>query len=324
MHLWPTTEWHKNGVFFRDEQKSTGSLVLSPESAWLTLKMLEKNPSPIPRPQSSSVTPLAFKTGTSIGFKDAWCLAVAGPYVVGTWMGNFDGEGNNALLGRSMAAPLLFKIVDDLLSGDEAPVVIPQPEGVSKVTLCKISGAPVNTHCPDSVEGWFIPGVSPIKKCTIHREVFVDEKTGYRTDEKGDDVKRLVREFWDSDALEMFAQAGLPRLIPPPYPPDRGIDGMNLGHPPIILHPLDGGSYMLEEQRRQIGLQAAADGDVQQLMWFANDHFLGRSRPGFVLEWSPGWGEWALTAVDDGGRSSTVEIAVEPSPSLLQEEETHE
>ncbi|MCG8453508.1 MAG: penicillin-binding protein 1C [Spirochaetales bacterium] len=307
--------------FFQDEGKSSGSPILSPEAAWLTLKMLEKNPSPIPRPQSNIATPVAFKTGTSIGFKDAWCIAVAGPYVVGTWMGNFDGEGNNALLGRSMAAPLLFKIVDDLLSREETRVVIPPPDGVSQVPLCKVSGAPVNAHCPESVMGWFIPGVSPIKKCTIHREVYVDMKTGYRTNQKGDGVKCLVREFWDSDALEMFAQAGLPRLTPPPYPPNRGIDGAFLGHPPIILHPLDGGSYMLEGQRRTIGLQAAADGDVQQLMWFANDHFLGRTRPGFVQEWSPGWGKWALTAVDDGGRSSTVDIVVEPSPSFLQEEE---
>ena len=56
--------------------------------------------------------PVAWKTGTSWGFRDAWAAGIAGPYVLAVWIGDFRGQGNPAFVGTDAAAPLFFRIAD--------------------------------------------------------------------------------------------------------------------------------------------------------------------------------------------------------------------
>ncbi|MCK7531856.1 MAG: hypothetical protein MZV63_12950 [Marinilabiliales bacterium] len=53
---------------------------------------------------------IAWKTGTSFGYRDAWAVGTTPEYVVAVWAGNADGEGRPGLSGISSAAPLLFDI----------------------------------------------------------------------------------------------------------------------------------------------------------------------------------------------------------------------
>lgn len=53
---------------------------------------------------------IAWKTGTSFGFRDAWAVGVTPKYVVGVWVGNADGEGRPGLIGREVAAPIMFDV----------------------------------------------------------------------------------------------------------------------------------------------------------------------------------------------------------------------
>ncbi len=64
----------------------------------------------------SSSRKIAWKTGTSYGFRDAWAVGVTPRHVVGVWVGNADGEGRPGLTGYSAAAPVLFDLFD-LLPG---------------------------------------------------------------------------------------------------------------------------------------------------------------------------------------------------------------
>ncbi len=79
----------------------------------MTLDMLRSAPRPDDAfAQRRSSVPVAWKTGTSWGFRDAWTAGVFGPYVLVVWVGNFDGSGNPAFVGVQAAAPLFFRIVD--------------------------------------------------------------------------------------------------------------------------------------------------------------------------------------------------------------------
>lgn len=301
------------------EAASSRKVLFSDEAAFITLRMLESNELPIAsRSRTVADVPVAFKTGTSIGFKDAWCAAVAGPFVIAVWIGNFDGQGNTAFIGRTMAAPLLFNIADALLAQlppEERLVNEPVPENVSRVEVCPLSGALPGEDCPRTVPAWYIPGVSPIAKCRIHRAINIDERTGYRTDRaEGAGVVREVREFWPSDLLALFAEAGLPRLVPPPYESgSAGSDARSAGFPPDIVSPLANTTYVIrsgELSRRTIVLHAATDADSTELFWFADAVFVGRASPGQKLFWNPDAGTHLVTAVDSKGRSSSVRIAV--------------
>lgn len=58
--------------------------------------------------------PIAWKTGTSYGQRDAWAVGVTPQWTIAVWIGNFNGEGNNNLSGALSAAPLLFDIINYL------------------------------------------------------------------------------------------------------------------------------------------------------------------------------------------------------------------
>src|SRR5438270_9554897 len=148
--------------------------VLSPEAAFLTLEMLAN----VPRPEmncadGSRSAPVYWKTGTSHGFHDAWSIAVFNHYVLGVWIGNFDGRPNPAFVGRSAAAPLLFQIIDSLRASwpeQIEPHLPPPGANLKRVEFCAVSGDLPEAHCTHRVEGWFIPGISPIKTCDVHQE----------------------------------------------------------------------------------------------------------------------------------------------------------
>lgn len=293
--------------------------LFSPASAWIAKKMLERNPPAIGvRPQTSKDTPVAWKTGTSIGFKDSWAIAIFDRYIISVWIGNFSGEGNAAFIGRLMSGPLLFGLVDSILADIPSSKRIPYqqpPVEVSTVKVCAVSGGIPGDDCPQIMNAWFIPGVSPITRCTIHRKIYIDSRTGYRTDESDKPwVRSETREFWPTDLLELFEQAGLPRLKPPPYPPDCSSSDMRVnGTPPVIISPLMNTEYILRPESskyNQMVLQASADTDTEKVFWFANSEFLGSAKPEERLLWNPRSGVWTVTVVDSKGRSASIRLTV--------------
>ena len=84
-----------------------GAQLISPEAAFIATDMLRRNP----RPDEDGSTPLrsrwpiAWKTGTSWGFRDAWSVGLFGPYVLAVWIGDFDARSNPAFVGIDAAAP---------------------------------------------------------------------------------------------------------------------------------------------------------------------------------------------------------------------------
>lgn len=98
-----------------NETESTPVRLLSEEASFITLDMLRQHRRPGDTlAQRSSSLPVYWKTGTSWGFRDAWSVGIFGPYVLVVWEGNFDGRGNNALVGAEAAAPLFFNIIDSV------------------------------------------------------------------------------------------------------------------------------------------------------------------------------------------------------------------
>jgi penicillin-binding protein 1C len=299
-----------------------GKRLLSPAAAAITMKMLERNPPPTGYAEVKRPVPVAYKTGTSIGFKDAWSIAIFDRYVLCVWLGNFSGEGDSAFIGRLSAAPLGFSIIDAILADTPDMRLLPQrplPKEVTTVEVCAVSGDISNDDCPQLTETLFIPGVSPINRCRIHRRIYIDTRTGYRTNEvEGPYIRSEVREFWPTDILEIFTLAGLPRFLPPPYPPDTDAPS-DRGFPPAIISPLANTAYIIrpglpvDSRYNQMVLLAAADQDADELFWFANAQFLGRARPSERFVWTPEPGIWNLSVVDTLGRSSGIRVNIEAS-----------
>src|SRR5574344_495163 len=293
--------------------------IMTEQASFIVCKMLEKNPSPLSeRPEFAKQIPIGYKTGTSIGFKDSWSVGFFGDYVLCVWIGNFDGTGNNAFVGRATAAPLFFSIADSIIAAYPSHFSTEErriPKGVKQIEVCNVSGNLPGPDCPRTELSWFIPGTSPITKCKIHRRISIDTRTGYRTDEVDQPyVKSVVREFWPSDLQALFAEAGLPRLIPPDYPPkDRKLDVNESGYPPEIISPMGDTQYVFrahDTSKNKIILSASADADTDELFWFDGSSFIARTKPGEKYEWTPQPGLYEVTVTDVKGRSSSRSISI--------------
>ena len=279
-------------------------LLLGAEARFLTREMLRG-------PEHEAI---AWKTGTSHGFRDAWCAGMLGDYVLVVWLGHFDGRGNGALVARKSAAPLLFQMFERLgLPAHESQ----PPKNIERVKLCAVSGELPTASCKHCVTDWFIPGVSPIKSCTLHRDVLVEAATGLRItcDDGTRTIRHEVHEFWPPDMLALFREAGLPRREPPAWSQDeRPTDG---GKGPRIVSPITKRTYTMsasQGSRKSIPLRAETSAGVQQVFWFAGEQYLGSSKPVEAFSWSPTPGDWQIQALDDHGRSATCSVKVEKVP----------
>jgi penicillin-binding protein 1C len=294
-----------------------GPRLLSPQASFVTLDMLEHNPRPdLAYGGLSARPPIPWKTGTSWGFRDAWCVGIVGRYVLVVWLGNFDGSSNPALVGLTAAAPLFFELADALQLRPDTPMPRRAPDRLARVAVCQDSGDLPNADCPRTVDTWFIPGKSPIRVSTLHRSAMIDDRTGGIACPPYDPthVHREVLEYWPSDLARLFVQAGLPRRTPPPVPDcARGADFA--GSPPTISSPLRAVTYTLRDDpavQDAVVLSAVADGGVHTIYWFADTEYLGRSESGESLAWQhPGPGRHRIRAVDDRGRSDSRDVTIE-------------
>jgi penicillin-binding protein 1C len=292
--------------------------IFSPEAAFLTLDMLGQIPRPgMTNSDLSRSAPVFWKTGTSHGFRDAWSVAVFDHYVLAVWIGNFDGKRNGAFIGRTAAAPLLFQMIDGLRTREPVRVEphLPPPElNLKRVEFCAVSGQLPTAFCPHRTEGWFIPGISPIGTCDVHREVLVVASTGLRIaqDDGTRTLKREVYEFWPSDLLALFERAGVPRKLPPPFSPAMDNELLSRGgHAPKINLPAN--EMTISQQSANtpgIPLRAETETGVRKLYWFADKTFLGACDAHEVLCWKPAPGVYQLIALDDHGRSASRSVTL--------------
>jgi penicillin-binding protein 1C len=300
--------------------ETEGVRVLSEEASFMTIDMLRANPRPEGVAAGTRATfPVAWKTGTSWGFRDAWSAGIFGPYVLAVWVGRFDGEGNPAYVGVQAAAPLFFQIIDAIAAEDRALAepVFRMPPNLTRVDVCAASGDLPNVHCPLTASTWFIPGKSPIRVSDIHRAVMVDTRSGQLAcpPYAAGRVREVVHEYWPSDLMRLFAQAGVPRSAPPSG--DCGASAQG-GTAPVITAPVRGAAYVMraaQPERNAVPLTANVEGGVNTLYWFANDSFITAGRPGTAQAWRPQKpGRYMVRVVDDLGRADTREVVVAAAP----------
>ena len=294
--------------------------LLSPEASWLVLDALHDVPRPGASPlPAGAPRPVAWKTGTSFGFRDAWSVGVAGRFALAVWVGNFDATPNPAFVGRQAAAPLFFAVADSLpVEPAPRPRAPPERLNLRRVAVCAPTGDLPGPHCPRTKASWFIPGVSPIKVSTVHRAVLVDAETGLRSCRPGaGNVREEVFELWPSDLEAVFRRAGVAIRRPPPWSPGCGLNTLGAtGQPPRIRSPRSTVVYhapsaaMARAGQGEIEFAATVDGDAKRLFWFVNDRLAGEVARGERHFWKPRPGNFTVRVVDDAGRAAAVSIRV--------------
>jgi penicillin-binding protein 1C len=108
---------------------STPEPLMSAKSAYYVTRILLDTPPPpsfLSAANRRNAQPVAYKTGTSFGFRDAWAVGYTRDYTIGVWVGRPDGSFSAGRMGRDNAAPILFEAFDLLPQGPSAlPAEVP-------------------------------------------------------------------------------------------------------------------------------------------------------------------------------------------------------
>jgi penicillin-binding protein 1C len=100
------------------------SRLLDPVASWYVGSVLLGTPPP----ENAAGGRIAYKTGTSYGYRDAWAIGFDGKRTIGVWVGRPDGAPVAGLVGRAAAAPILFDAF--ARSGSLPAPLAPAPAGV--------------------------------------------------------------------------------------------------------------------------------------------------------------------------------------------------
>jgi penicillin-binding protein 1C len=261
-----------------------GVKLFSPEAAFLTLDMLSTPEAGIHVNAAPTVN-LPYKTGTSTGFHDAWCIGVIDHYVLAVWVGRFNGQSSPAFISRTAAVPLFLRLANRFVTDFRITVSALKPPAnanLRQVPVCTLTGSLPGPNCPNKRLEWVIPGVSPITTCKVHLE--------------------KDRESWDSEAEAFFNSIGLQRKETSNNP---AADQLKILPLPRVI------TWTSDRQNRTVALRARTETGVKKVYWFANREYLGVSLAGQPLYWNPAPGVYSLAATDDQGSTDTARLEVE-------------
>ncbi|MCP4632482.1 MAG: penicillin-binding protein 1C [candidate division Zixibacteria bacterium] len=301
-----------------NQRTDDGLMIFSPAVSYIISDILSE----VERPDlpacwefAADLPRIAWKTGTSYGRKDAWTIGYNPHYTVGVWVGNFSGESSPDLVGAVAAAPIMLEVIN-AISSKQGAGWFAKPENVSTRKVCSISGKPPNDYCTTLVEELYIPGLSPVSRCHVHKLVLVDSETGIRLCRHCAHSKNAVSktfEDWPPKINTWMLECG--RSIAPVPEHNPECNGTLAGDRPIIVSPKEDNVYILRRhlplELQKILLEASVTSGSRYLYWFLDGELLGRVESGNRLFYTPEAGSHILTCSDDAGRSNSITLKVE-------------
>jgi len=307
--------------------------LMSPGAAWIVREILESNPRPGERADTfdTGTRPrVAWKTGTSYGYRDAWAIGGTRRYTVGVWVGRPDGTPLPGQYGAVTALPLLLETVDSLPRERGDAVRSPPPRNVREVAICWPLGTLADEQnpslCQRRRDAWTLDGNVPptfaerdARRWGNGRVRFdVDAATGLRlsADCTAPHI-RLSREIarWPALASPWLPTASRQASRLPALSPDCAPDGRDAAEA-LHIEGVSPGTLLARPPNSPHGvrLQLRALGSDGRVQWLLDGRWIGETRG---TQWlrhefdTPG--AHALTALADDGAWRRVEFRLAES-----------
>ncbi|MBX2877476.1 MAG: penicillin-binding protein 1C [Saprospiraceae bacterium] len=277
---------------------------------WLTFEAMQD----LERPNGegewerfSSSKRVAWKTGTSFGFRDAWAIGVTPRYAIGVWAGNADGEGRPGLVGVHAAAPALFDIINSLPAGAASDLQwFEKPyDDLQEMAVCAESGYLPLADCPrDTV--WASLNGGKVAACPYHKIIHLDQTSTWQVNSSCVSPEDMLHVPWlVLPPLEAhYYRTKHPGFEPlPPYRADCETtdeeDAMQLiypKHPTRIYVPVD-----LNGELSRTVFAVAHRNPGSTIHWHIDEQFMGSTETFHSMELNPSVGPHVLTLVDERG-----------------------
>ncbi len=253
----------------------------------------------------SSAQRIAWKTGTSFGFRDGWAIGLTAKYCVVVWMGNTDGEGRPDLTGINTAAPLLFDIFREL------PVskwFEPPSDGFVYLPVCRKSGFKSGIDCNESDTVPVSETAVAAATCPYCKTIHLDREGVQRVSESCESPGNMQHRSWFilPPTMEYYYRAKHPdyKLLPPYKQGCETVLAKNLD----IIYPDEGAKIYIpleiSGQKGNVVFTATHRNTNEKLFWHLDDVFMGTTEQFHQLSLNPAPGH-RLTVMDREGNSAT-------------------
>jgi len=287
--------------------------VCSPSSAFMVTEILagmERPDVPNNFESAMNLPRIAYKTGTSYGRRDAWCIGYTDEYTVGVWIGNVSNKGCADLVGSKSATPLLIDIMNAISSTNRKRISV-EPDDIRWRSVCTESGMIPTAHCTHLVRDCYSVTRTIPRFCDVEREYAVSRNgtcsyctsclpsTGYRT---------VTVKTYPPELVAYWRTIGHRVDGAPPHLPS--CDRVFAGSGPTVISPSQEASYFSTTGSIVVPFRAASSVDVQHHIWYLNNQFLARIRPGEQLFPRINEGAHVVTCSDEKGRMTTVSFTV--------------
>jgi len=254
---------------------------------------------------------IAWKTGTSYGRRDAWSIGYNKHYTVGVWAGNFSALGIPELSGSNTATPLLFKIFNTI-DYDADEEWFQQSKDCDTRVVCSETGMLPGDYCTNLVTDYFIPMVSPARKCDNMQEVIIsaDEKISYcRICMPQSGYKKKIYKIITPEMQQYFEENGIAYEKIPPHNPN--CEKIFREGVPVITSPSNGNEYLISKKKPEPLLLACHTGnDVNKVYWYINNKFYKACDTKAKQFFIPDEGPVKISCTDDKGRNRDIMIKV--------------
>ena len=284
-------------------------------AAWLTLNALLE----VGRPgsesrwrQFSNSRKVAWKTGTSYGFRDGWAIGTTAEYTIGVWTGNAEGGGVPGLTGTQAAAPLLFELFN----------LLPKTHWFSKpeydlrqVRVCKNDGFLATPYCDSKIID--LPLVSSYSKISpYHVRIHTDAKQHYRVSSACEPVHKLSSHNWFTlpPHVAFYYQKQHSEYRPMPKWRQDCLNFMSAQSPISFIYPHKGTQIYLpttmDGSRTKMVSELAHQYSASQVYWYLDQEYLGTTQQIHQMEIGPGLGKHELLVVDEAGNQQVLGFEV--------------
>nr|WP_262895411.1 penicillin-binding protein 1C [Penaeicola halotolerans] len=309
------------GVFtpnniLQEDITEEGENLISKASTLLTLDMLKE----VSRPGSeyywqkySRQQPIAWKTGTSYGHKDAWAIGVNPQYTIAVWVGNFTGESNKNLSGAASAGPILFDLLQSFPTDPTSSWFAINDIDFHPKAVCELSGLAAGEACMavDTVSAPY--NMKALRKCDYHQKRYFSEDGRYQTcsqcwSELGA-VSEKVTYYPPDIAFYLRSKGQYIDDIKPHYPSCPSFQSDDAIR---IIYPNPSARLFLPRdyngQVEQVVCQVGHRDNTSKIYWYLNEQYIGNTQGTHKLAVTFQQGKNELKVIDENGSEDSRSI----------------
>ncbi|PHM38284.1 peptidoglycan glycosyltransferase PbpC [Xenorhabdus innexi] len=311
-------------VRFTTEQNLRDRQLFTAGAAWIVRRIMAGESRPLPDNILPAEVPLAWKTGTSYGYRDAWAIGLNARYTIGVWVGRPDGTPVVGQSGYATAIPVMNQINGLLMAGlhygSQHIPVDPRPESVSQAVICWPGGTAFRAedkNCRQRRLSWILdntipptlPSVGQESVSGINEKIWVD-KNGLRVAADCPDVRPETIALWpitlEAWLPEKERRANRLPAINPQCPP------MKTDEAPLLITGIREGDILTRlPGKRTLDLRIATQGGYGQQWWFLNGEQIT------VTENNQSWtktlsqsGKYQISVLDMSGQISIINFVL--------------